>query len=129
MGDTSEYPTPRDGQRRQGDDRRRSVRRRRALKAVLGYASGFAALFYCVMMIGKLGGSAFHLAVAAQDLNASVAALGPRLDQLSRREDSLLVNQGLLSAHMAKMDTITIEQQHAIQSLTARLDKMHPGRP
>ncbi|HXE60101.1 MAG TPA: hypothetical protein VN607_05320 [Gemmatimonadaceae bacterium] len=123
MERTSEYPIERDGQRRQGPERRRGERLRAHAKQALWWASSVAALLYCVTTLGKLGGSAFHLAVAAQSLDASVATLGPRLDQLSRREDSLLVNQGLMASHMAKLDTITLQQQRAIQALTVRLDK------
>ncbi|HXE60894.1 MAG TPA: hypothetical protein VN607_09310 [Gemmatimonadaceae bacterium] len=122
MSGTSEYPVERDGQRRQGPDRRRGERFKTQAKHALWWASSVAALLYCVTTLGKLGASAFHLAVAAQNLDASVATLVPRLDLLSRREDSLLVNQGLMASHMAKLDTITLQQQRAIQALTVRVD-------
>lgn len=134
MSDTSEYPIERDGERRQPRDRRRGERIKTRAKQALWWASPLAALLLCVTSILKLGGSALHLAVAAQELNASVTALGPRLDRESRRTDTLVVNEGLMGSHLAKLDTITLQQQRAIQALAARLDtmqrdKMQRSRP
>lgn len=129
MSDTSEYPIERDGQRRQGPERRHGERFKQQAKQALWWASPLAALLLCVTSVLKLGGSALHLAVAAQDLNASVSALGPRLDRESRRTDTLVVNEELMGSHLAKLDTITLQQQRAIQALAARLDKMQRSRP
>lgn len=126
---TDEHALPRDGQRRQGHERRAGARLRHQAKHGLAWASGIAALLVGIKTLGELGGSAFRLAIAAQQLNASVSTLAPRLDQLSRREDSLLINQGLLSSHMAKMDTISIEEQRAIQRLTIQVDDLRRHRP
>lgn len=129
MSDTSEYPIERDGQRRQGPERRHGERFKQRAKQALWWASPLATLLLCVTAALKLGGSALHLAVAADELNATVTALGPRLDRESRRTDTLVVNEGLMGSHLAKLDTITLQQQRAIQALAARLDEMQKRRP
>lgn len=115
-----EFPVKRDGERRQGAERRRNVRMWGTARRVFGYASGLAAIFYCLTTLATFGNNAVHVAVAAQQVTEQVSTVVTKVDHLSERTDTLVTNQGLMASHLAKLDTITLQEQRAIQALTHR---------
>lgn len=112
------FPQIRDGERRTYLERRRGARLRQRIKQAAGWASAAAAIVYCLVTLGRLGGAAFHLAVAAQQLNAAVTVMQPEIAQIKAREDSIVTNQALFGSHLTKIDSLEIQQQRAIENLT-----------
>ena len=117
------YPQARDGERRTYLERRRGARLRQRVKQTIAWASGLAAVLYSVVTIGRLGGAAFHLAVAAQQLNAAVTVMQPEIAQIKAREDSMVTNEALFGAHLTKIDSLELQEEKAIASLTRQIQR------
>lgn len=118
-----EYQTPRDGERRTYLERRRGLRMRQRVATVIKWATAISAVLYCLVTLGRLGGAAFHLAVAAQQLNAAVTAMQPEIAQIKAREDSIVTNQALFGSHLTKIDSLEIQQERAIETMAKQIAK------